>query len=220
MGPGDPRLMTYRAVETIGRCPVIAVVAASREAAVAYRIAAGLVKGLEQKDCLCLALPMTMDRAALAAAYEAAAREIGEQLEAGRDVACLTLGDPTIYSSYIYLHRLIAERGFETEIVNGVPSFCAVSARLGESLADRSQQLHIIPSAYGIEEALALPGTKVLMKAGSKMPAVKEALRRSGAQAAMVENCGMENERVYGSAQEIPDEAGYYSLIVVREERR
>ena len=109
------------------------------------------------------------------------------------------------------------ELGYDVKIVNGVPSFCAASAELGDSLADRSEQLHIIPSTYEIEEALELSGTKVLMKAASRMPAVKEALRRKGLRAAMVENCGMENQKIYTDAEEIPEEASYYSLVVVKD---
>ena len=162
---------------------------------------------------------MTKDKGLLETAYRNAADQVEEQLKAGRDVACLTLGDPTVYSTYIYLHRLIRDRGYRTEIISGVPSFCAVSARLGDSLADRSQQLHIIPSAYGVEDALKLPGTKVLMKAGSKMAAVKEALERECVSGGMVENCGMENESIFQGVQEIPDKAGYYSLIVIKEQK-
>ena len=174
VGPGDPRLMTFLAADTIKKCEVLAVPARTREQAVSYQIARGLLPELDQKACLSLAVPMTKDRTVLNAAYEQAADLVEEQLKAGKDVACLTLGDPTIYSTYIYLHRIIKARGYETQIISGVPSFCAASARLGDSLADRSEQLHIIPSAYGVEEALALPGTKVLMKAASKMDAVKK----------------------------------------------
>ena len=205
VGPGDPRLITYLAADTIRSCPVIAVPAETKEQAVSYRIASGLITDLDKKQCLTFSIPMTKDKGLL--------------LKAGRDVACLTLGDPTVYSTYIYLHRLIRDRGYRTEIISGVPSFCAVSARLGDSLADRSQQLHIIPSAYGVEDALKLPGTKVLMKAGSKMAAVKEALERECVSGGMVENCGMENESIFQGVQEIPDKAGYYSLIVIKEQK-
>lgn len=218
VGPGDPRLMTYLAVGTIIKCPVIAVPSSGKEGAVSYRIAAGIVKGLDEKKCLELSTPMTKDRQVLGEAYGAAAEKIAAELEAGRDVAYLTLGDPTIYSTYIYIHRRVRELGYDVKIVNGVPSFCAASAELGDSLADRSEQLHIIPSTYEIEEALELSGTKVLMKAASRMPAVKEALRRKGLRAAMVENCGMENQKIYADAEEIPEEASYYSLVVVKEE--
>ena len=218
VGPGDPRLMTYLAVDTIKCCPVLAVPADGKGKAVAYRIASGIVKNLDQKECLDLATPMTKDRAVLDAAYQTAADRIIEKLEQGLDVACLTLGDPTIYSTYIYIHRLVKARGYDAKIINGIPSFCAVSARLEDSLADRSEQIHIIPSTYGVEDALNLSGTKVLMKAASKMPLVKGALKRSNTTCSMIENCGMPDEHIYHCIDEIPDQASYYSIIVVKEE--
>ena len=218
VGPGDPRLMTYLAVDTIKRCPVIAVPADGKGKAVAYKIASGIVEDLDAKECLNLSTPMTKDKAILDAAYQTAADTIIEQLEQGKDVACLTLGDPTIYSTYIYIHRLVKAKGHETEIVNGIPSFCAVSAKLGDSLVDRSEQLHVIPSTYDIEDGLKLPGTKVLMKAASKMPIVKETLKRNDLKGAMIENCGMPEEHIYHGVDEIPDQASYYSIIVVKED--
>ena len=217
VGPGDPRLMTFLAAETIKKCEVLAVPARTREQAVSYQIARGLLPELDQKACLSLAVPMTKDRTVLNAAYEQAADLVEEQLKAGKDVACLTLGDPTIYSTYIYLHRIIKARGYETQIISGVPSFCAVSAKLQDSLVDRSEQLHIIPSTYDIEAALELPGTKVLMKAASKMPLVKATLKEKHMTGIMIENCGMPEEHIYHKIDEIPERASYYSIIVVKE---
>ena len=77
----------------------------------------------------------------------------------------------------------------------------------------------MLPASYDIEESLNLPGTKVLMKAGRKMGEVKRLLTEKGMDAVMVENCGMENEKIYSGAQEIPEHAGYYSLLVVKEKQ-
>lgn len=217
VGPGDPRLMTYLAVETINNCPVIAVPADGKKKAVSYKIAREIVQGLDEKECIDLVTPMTKDKKVLDAAYQKAADSIMEQLEKGKDVACLTLGDPTIYSTYIYIHRIVKKCGYKTKIINGIPSFCAVSAKLEDSLVDRSEQLHIVPSTYDIESALTYPGTKVLMKAASKMPVVKETLKRNNLKGFMVENCGMPDEHIYNSIDEIPDKASYYSIVVVKE---
>lgn len=217
VGPGDPRLMTCLAVETIGKCPVIAVPARGREHAVSYRIAEGIVKGLDQKECLNLSTPMTKDQEVLDQNYEDIAARIIEKLEDGKDVAYLTLGDPTIYSTYSYIHRIVRNKGYDAQIVNGIPSFCAVAAALGDSLADRSEQLHIIPSTYDIEEALHYPGSKVLMKAASKLPDVKQALQEKGMKGIMVENCGMPDERIYGNVEDMPGKASYYTIVVVKE---
>ncbi|MDD3251408.1 MAG: precorrin-2 C(20)-methyltransferase [Lachnospiraceae bacterium] len=217
VGPGDPKLMTYLAVETIEKCPVIAVPAEGKEYAVSYKIASGLIQDLDQKECLNLSTPMTKEKEVLAANYQAAAAQIIEKLQEGKDVAYLTLGDPTIYSTYIYIHRLVKEQGYEAEIVSGVPSFCSVAAELGDSLVDRAEQLHVIPTNYNIDEAIGLPGTKILMKAASKLSVMKETLQSRGIDGAMVENCGMPDEKIYHSVEEIPEKASYYSIVVIKE---
>ncbi len=216
VGPGNPKLMTCLAIETIERCPVIAVPAKGRDYALSYKIASGMVKGLEEKECLNLSTPMTRNREILERNYARAAEQIIACLCKGKDVAYLTLGDPAIYSTYIYIHRMVREQGYPAEMINGVPSFCAAAAKLGESLADRAQQIHILPSSYSIEEALDYPGTKVLMKAASRLPEVKKLLEERGTDAVMIENCGLEDEHIYLSVQEMPETAGYYTIILVR----
>ncbi|MFQ8841045.1 MAG: hypothetical protein ACLR8P_09120 [Clostridium fessum] len=82
--------MTYLAVDTIQKCPAIAVPADGKENAVSYKIASGIVENLDEKECLNLTTPMTKDKAVLNAAYyQTASNQIIEQLEQGKDVACL-----------------------------------------------------------------------------------------------------------------------------------
>lgn len=218
VGPGDPKMMTCLAIETIEKCPVIAVPAEGREHAVSYRIASRIVKGLDKKEYLNVSTPMTKDSQVLKKNYEAAANQIIEQLRAGRDVAYLTLGDPTIYSTYIYIHRLVKKQGLHAQIINGVPSFCAAAAKLGDSLADRSEQLHIIPSTYDIEEALTYQGNKILMKAASKLSSVKHTLQEKNMTGVMIENCGMPDEHIYLNVDEMPEQASYYTIVLTKEE--
>ena len=208
VGPGDPKLMTFLAAETIQKCPVLAIPAGSREQAVSYRIAGGMIEHLEEKETMCFVTPMTKDKEILEHHYQAVAEQIAERLEQGKDVAYLTLGDPTVYSTYIYVHRLLVKRGYQAQIINGVPSFCAAAATLGDSLADRGEQIHIIPSSYDVEQALEL----------SRMQAVKKMLQDRGINGVMVENCGMAEERIYRSIEEIPDQVGYYCLTVLKEQ--
>ena len=151
VGPGDPELMTYKAVRIIKECQVLAVPARGRKHAVSYRIAAEMIENMEEKEFLDLDTPMTKDRQILDRNYENAAGGIIEELEKGKDVAYLTLGDPTIYSTYMYIHRIVKAKGYETTIISGIPSFCAAAARLDDSLVDRAEELHVIPSSYGIE---------------------------------------------------------------------
>lgn len=219
VGPGDPELMTLKALKRIRQAPVIAIPDSDRGQSVAYGIALAACPEMGEKPVISLKMPMTHDRKLLQRSHQTAADQVGEILEGGRDVAFLTLGDPTVYATYIYVHQILADRGYETEIVSGVPSFCAAAAALGISLAERSQMLHIVPSSHGVEQALDLPGVKVLMKAGSKMGQVKQALLDRQLDAVMVENCGMENQRIFTSAGEIPQDAGYFSLIIAKDKQ-
>lgn len=109
--------------------------------------------------------------------------------------------------------------GYKTEIVSGIPSFCAVAAKLNIGLVEKAEPLHVIPASYQITESLKLPGTKVLMKAGGQMKQVKEELISSGKEGMMIENCGMPDEKIYRSVEEIPDDAGYYSLIIIKDKK-
>ena len=68
-------------------------------------------------------------------------------------MAFLTLGDPTVYSTYLYVHKRVEAAGYETEIVSGITSFCAVAARLNMGLVEKAEPLHVIPASYQIEEA-------------------------------------------------------------------
>lgn len=217
VGPGDPELLTLKAVRIMRECPVIAIPQKKKEDCVAYRIAVQAVPEIAEKPCLCLHMPMTKDKDILERCHREAVKTLEEALCQGQDVALLTLGDSTVYATALYLNERIKKDGMKSCMVNGIPSFCAAAARLNLPLVSGAEQLHVIPASYQIEEALKLPGVKVLMKAASKMGQVKQKLAEGGYHVKMVERCGMDGERVFESAQEIPEDAGYYSLLIVRD---
>ena len=217
VGPGDPELLTAKAIRVLSECDIVAVPQSDGGGQTALDIAAQYIKG---KNVRSFAMPMTHDRAARDASHDVAADAICALIGEGMTVAFLTLGDPTVYSTAWYVHKRVAARGCEAELVPGVPSFCAAAASLSEGLVENSEELHVIPASYQIEDALEFSGTKVLMKAGKKMPAVKQFLKEKNCRAVMVENCGMDTEQKYFSAEEIPDQASYYSLIIVKEKRK
>lgn len=217
-GPGDPGLITLKAVEIIEKCAYIAVPNIVKENALSYQTALAAVPGIKDKNCICLEMPMTKDKKILEKSHIKAANTIAAVLNDGNDIAFLIIGDPSIYSTYIYIHNKIKEMGYQTEIISGVPSFCAASALIGQELVSGASQLHIIPSSYGIDEALKLKGTKVLMKAGRQMPEVKASLKQQNIHGILIENCGLANEHIYNCVNDMPDNPGYYSLIIIREE--
>lgn len=220
VGPGDPELLTLKALRLIKENEVIAVPGKDIQASVAYQIVKGAYEDLDKKTLIPVAMPMTKDPQVLKTNHDKAADQVEDYLREGKNVVFLTLGDTTVYSTYLYVHKRILERGYEAEIVSGITSFCAVAARLNMGLVEADQPLHVIPATYKaqeMDEILQLPGTKVLMKTGKKMKQVKESIEKSGQKAVMIENCGMPSEKIYRSAEEIPEDSGYYSLIIVKE---
>ena len=220
VGPGDPELLTLKALRLIKENEVIAVPGKDIQASVAYQIVKGAYEELDEKTLIPVAMPMTKDPQVLKANHDKAADQVESYLKEGKNVVFLTLGDTTVYSTYLYVHKRILERGYEAEIVSGITSFCAVAARLNMGLVEADQPLHVIPATYKaqeMDEILKLPGTKVLMKTGKKMKQVKESIEKSGQKAVMIENCGMPSEKIYRSAEEITEDSGYYSLIIVKE---
>lgn len=219
VGPGDPELMTLKAVHTISKCPVLVLPAESRQKCVAYQIARQILPEIDEKEAVCLVMPMTKDKEKLERNHEEGAVKVARILEEGRDAAFLTIGDPTVYATSMYIHQRVAQMGYQTQIISGVPSFCAAAAKLGVSLGEKQEQIHVIPASYDIEMAMQLSGTKILMKAGKKMPFVKQCVKKHQGWAAMVENCGMPDEHVWINPDNMPDQPGYYTLVIAKDGR-
>ena len=198
VGPGDPELMTLKAVRLIKENDIIAVPGAEVRETVAYKIAVQAVPELADKELLPIYMPMTHDKAELELNHEKGAKALEAALDTGKNVVFLTLGDPTIYSTFSYVQKRVEADGYETRLVSGITSFCATAARLNIPLTEWNQPLHVQPAVHRLDSELDQPGTYVLMKSGRKMNQVKEILERSGREVRMVENCGYETRLVSG----------------------
>ena len=218
VGAGDPEMLTLKAVRLIRESEYIAVPGQEAKETTAYKIAVQAVPELEDKKLLPIYMPMTHDAAVMEKSHREGAAALEAVLRQGKNVVFLTLGDPTIYSTFSYLQKRVAQDGYQTALVSGIPSFCAAAARLNIPLAEWNEPLHIVPAVHRLDETLAQKGNYILMKSGRKMDQVKEILCKSGRDVVMVENCGLPGEKIYRSAQEIPDDAGYFSLIIAREQ--
>ena len=217
VGPGDPEYMTLKAIRLIRENDVIAVPGKVAREAVAYKIAAGAVPEIADKELVPIYMPMVKDRELIDEEHKKAAKLVESYLDQGKNVVYITLGDSTIYCTFSYIQHYLERDGYTVELVAGIPSFCAAAARLNTPLTEWDEPLHILPAVHKLEDDLAFGGNYVLMKSASQMAKVKDMLRRSGRKAVMAENCTMENEKLYHSIDEIPDDAGYFSLIIAKE---
>ena len=216
VGPGDPELMTLKAVRLIGEMDIIAAPGEDVKKTTAYSIALQAVPEMADKELLPIYMPMVMDREFIAQYHRKGAEEIAKKLEEGKNVGFITLGDSTVYSTFSYIEKIVKEMGYQTAYISGIPSFCAAAATMGIPLAEWRESLHIIPAIHSLHKKLDDEGNYVFMKSGKKINEVKEILKKSGRNVVMVENCGMPDEKRYYGVEEIPDDSGYFALIIAK----
>ena len=216
VGPGDPELMTLKAVRILAEVPVVAYPAPNSGESSARAIAEKFIPAGRIE--IAVRVPMRVGPVPLEA-YEIAADEIATHLEAGRDVAVLCEGDPFFYGSFMYLHDALAGR-FPTTIVPGVSSLTACAAATGRPLVRRDDVLTVVPATLEdamIEQRLAQSHAAAIMKVGRHLPRLKALLKKLALleTAIYVSHATHGNERVVRLADLGDSEAPYFSMILV-----
>ncbi|MET7620015.1 precorrin-2 C(20)-methyltransferase [Streptomyces sp. NPDC005408] len=225
LGPGDPSLMTVRAVEVIAGADVVAYHSARHGRSIARSIAAKHLRADHIEEPL--VYPVTTEttdhpggyRGAMEEFYTEAAARLAVHLDAGRTVAVLAEGDPLFYGSYMHMHKRLADR-YPTEVIPGVTSVSAAAARLGTPLAEGEEVLTILPGTLPEEELtarLASTDSAVVMKLGRTFTKVRRAIERSGRldEARYVERATMAGERTGELADVDPESVPYFSVAVL-----
>lgn len=225
LGPGDPALMTVRAVQIIGEADVVAYHSARHGRSIARSIAQQYIRADHIEEPL--VYPVTTEttdhpggyRGALDEFYAEAAARLAVHLDAGRTVAVLAEGDPLFYGSYQHMHKRLAGR-YDTEVIPGVTSVSAAAARLGTPLVEAEEVLTILPGTLPEEELtarLAATDSAVVMKLGRTFPAVRRAFEASGrlSEARYVERATMAGERTGELADTDPDSVPYFAVAVL-----
>lgn len=214
VGPGDPSMLTLKAVRAIASADVLAYIAAPGRPSRARTIAAAHVP--EGRAEIAVTMPMDGAGAARDDAYRALVEAIGAALARDRTVAFLCEGDPMFHGSF--LHVLARARAdWRIEIVPGVSSVMAAAAACALPLAQGTDSLTVVPATAGeavLREAAARPGTVVALKVGRQLDAVQRAMAAAGRleAARLVVDLGGADERIGPLAEAI--DAPYFSLVL------
>ena len=217
VGPGDPELITLKALRILRDAPVFAYPAPEHGDSLARGIVAGHLPGGQIE--IPIRMPLVTDRFPAQAVYDSAAADIALHLDAGRDVAVVCEGDPFFYGSFMYLFARLVER-FPVEVVPGVSSLTACAAVLGAPLAARNDTLVVLPAPLEAEElARRLDGVEsaAIIKVGRHFAKVRGILEQLGLtdQARYVERATMASQRVLPLHEVTDGDAPYFSMILV-----
>ncbi len=214
-GPGDPELITIKAVRTIEKCSVIAVPRTPGGGTLALDIVKSITD-IKDKKIIYADFAMTRDAALNRKSHDTVIEDIEKYLDEGISVAMLSIGDISLYSTFGYIYDRLKNK-YACEIVPGVNSFSACAARAGESLTKTDRPLTIIPGCHdNAERYLSAEGNLVIMKSGKGIYDIVKCLDEKGRDYTVVQNCGLENEVVsVRGDKEITD--SYFTTILIRE---
>ncbi len=229
VGPGDPELVTVKAASILRQTMHVFV---PKARAASDSLALDVARQYVRADARTheLLFPMTEDRAELRRQWANSAQAVAQVLESGADACFLTLGDPLVYSTYVYLLRELMARlpGLHAVTVPGVTAFCAGAALANFPLGEGKHLLTVVPTAddlSSVREALTRGGTVALMKIGKRLPEIVTLLREADLlhQAVFVARAGLPGQRVELDLDRLdPDAAqtGYLSVILVHADGR
>jgi precorrin-2/cobalt-factor-2 C20-methyltransferase len=217
VGPGDPELITLKALRLLRAAPVIAYPAPEEEPSLARAIVAGHLPGGQTE--IAIRMPLDLNRFPVEAVYDAAAEEIAGHLEAGRDVAAICEGDPFFYGSFMYLFGRLAHR-HRVEVVPGVSSLVACPAVAGAPLAARDDVLTVLPGILPeaeLERRLKDTEAAAIIKVGRHMAKIRTVIERLGMmdRARYVEHATMANQKSLPLADLGEAKAPYFSMVLV-----
>jgi len=216
LGPGDPELVTVKAVRILKSVSAVAFPVLEGKESFARSIANRYIpKGLGQ---IPIVVPMTQDRLPAQKAYDKAAQEISKILNRGQDVACLCEGDPFFYGSFMYIFARLSKM-YEVEIVPGVTSMTACAAVAKMPLLARNEHLTVIPGTLGPEELrnrILNADAVVIMKVGRHLEKIKKVLEdvELSSGAIYVEYASLPEQKVLKIIN-APKIAPYFSMILV-----
>jgi precorrin-2/cobalt-factor-2 C20-methyltransferase len=223
VGPGDPELLTLKGARLLGEADVVVTPVGDRsDSSIAQSIVAGLVDPGRQQ-LLTQVYPMKKNPAEMADAWQASAAEVAALVREGKTVAFVTLGDPFLYSTFLYLYRILREQypDVAVEVVPGISSINAAAAAADLPLGLAADRIAILPATFEddkLRQTLLDFDTVVLMKVYRVFDRVRALLKELGGdrRAVYVKRVGLAGEAVFQDLDEVCEEdLDYLSLVLV-----
>ena len=230
VGPGDPDLLTVKAVKAIKNADIILCPASKEDRpSIALSVVSSLIDKSKNQEIVKLVFPMTKDKDILKATWKRNARIMADKVLLGKNVVYLTVGDPYLYSTWIYMHKDLRENYPEMDIsvIPGIVSIFTFASKVGISIAEGAEKIAIIPSCYdlsSVKEIAKYSETMIFLKDGRYFDQVIDVLRESGfpdnSIFAIGQDLGTENEIIrkltLGEVNDGTLTTKYFSILVVK----
>ena len=229
-GPGDPELLTVKAVKAIKNADVI-MCPTSKEGkeSIAFSIISTIVDNSKKPEIVNLVFPMVKDKDILEDTWKKNTRTIAESVQSGKNVVYLTVGDPSLYSTWIYIHRELREKypDVKINIIPGIVSMFAFASKVGISIAEGDETMAVIPACYDlgkVKETAKNCDTMIFLKDGRYFDQVISLLKEAGfpdnSLFAIAQDVGTDQEIVkkltLGQVTKETFTNKYFSIMVVK----
>ncbi|MGY5143369.1 MAG: precorrin-2 C(20)-methyltransferase [Candidatus Nitrosopumilus sp. bin_32a] len=230
VGPGDVELLTVKAVKAIQNADIIMCPASNEDRpSIAFAVVSPIIDKSKNQKIVKLIFPMTKDKSVLEATWKKNAKIMAETVLTGKNVVYLTVGDPFLYSTWIYMHKDLKENypNMDITVIPGIVSMFTFAAKVGVSVAEGAEKVAIIPSCYdlsSVKEIAKHSESMIFLKDGRYFDKVIEVLKESGfpdnSIFAIGQDLGTENEIIrkmtLGEVNDDTLTTKYFSILVVK----
>jgi len=230
VGPGDPELLTVKAVKAIQNADIIMCPASNEDRpSIAFSVVSSIIDKSKNQEIVKLIFPMTKDKDVLEQTWKRNAKIMAETVLSGKNVVYLTVGDPFLYSTWIYMHKDLKENypDMNISVIPGIVSIFTFAAKVGVSVAEGAEKVAIIPSCYdlsSVKEIAKHAESMIFLKDGRYFDQVIKVLKESGfpddSIFAIGQDLGTENEIIrkmtLGEVNDGTLTTKYFSILVVK----
>lgn len=230
VGPGDVDLLTVKAVKAIQNADIIMCPASKEDRpSIALAVVSSIIDKSKKQEIVKLIFPMTKDKDVLENIWKKNAKIMAEAVLTGKNVVYLTVGDPFLYSTWIYMHKDLKENypDMDISVIPGIVSMFTFASKVGVSIAEGAEKVAIIPSCYdlsSVKEIAKYSESMIFLKDGRYFDKVIEVLKESGfpdnSIFAIGQDLGTENEIIrkmtLGEVNDSSLTTKYFSILVVK----